>query len=144
MARAPAYRDPEYQSTHYNLFANSITKPLPSVLPPDVDRPTFERAIARYKSVVGAEQVSQGDDLKEYIDPFELQEDAGTRLMPSAAVRPKNTDELKGILAVSNEFGIPVWTFSRGKNLGLVFSNPGFSFLLTSWAPYKTYKRLTS
>jgi FAD/FMN-containing dehydrogenase len=27
-------------------------------------------------------------------------------------------DELRQILAVANKYGIPVWTFSRGKNLG--------------------------
>jgi hypothetical protein len=44
--------------------------------------------------------------------------------MPSAAVRPKNVEELRGVLKISNEFGIPVWTFSRGKNLGSVRSSP--------------------
>jgi FAD/FMN-containing dehydrogenase len=44
--------------------------------------------------------------------------------MPSAAVRPKNVEELRGVLKISNEFGIPVWTFSRGKNLGSVKSSP--------------------
>jgi hypothetical protein len=114
------YLDPEYQSTHYNLFKDSITVPLKSVLPPEVSRDAFVKAIGRYKAVVGDAQVYEGDALTEYIDPYELHEAEGTRRMPSAAVRPKTVEELREVLKISNEFGIPVWTFSRGKNLGLV------------------------
>jgi hypothetical protein len=66
---APAYLDEEYQSTHYNLFKDSITVPLKSVLPPGVTRQDFEKAIQQYKGVVGDDQVYQGDGLTEYIDP---------------------------------------------------------------------------
>lgn len=113
-----AYLNDEYQSTHFNLFKESITVPLEAVLPPGVEQSAFDDAIKRYKSAVGEDQVLQGEDLTEYIDPYELREEEGKRKMPSAAVRPKNIDELKEVLKVSNEFGIPVWTFSRGKNLG--------------------------
>lgn len=122
MSRSPAaaYADEEYQSTHSSLFRNSITTPLPCVLPPGLSQTTFDMALKQYKAVVGADQVYHGpDELVEYIDPYELHEgDAGARKVPSAAVRPKNVDELRRVLAVSGEFGIPVWTFSRGKNLG--------------------------
>lgn len=117
-----AYLDNDYQNTHYNLFKDSITVPLKAVLPPGVPQETFVNAIEKYKAAVGSGQVLQGNDLTEYIDPYELQEAEGTRKMPSAAVRPANTEELKQVLKVSNEYGIPVWTFSRGKNLGLVIS----------------------
>jgi hypothetical protein len=119
---AATYLDTEYQSTHYNLFKDSITVPLKSVLPPGVIRDGFDKAIRQYKDVVGDDQVYQGDELKEYIDPYELHELEGTRRMPSAAVRPKNVEELRGVVNISNDFGIPVWTFSRGKNLGYVNS----------------------
>ncbi|KAH6866497.1 hypothetical protein BKA58DRAFT_205548 [Alternaria rosae] len=118
MTPSPMYIDPEYQSTHFNLFKDSITVPLKSVLPPGVSRDAFDKAIARYKGVVGDAQVCLGDALTEYIDPYELHEEEGTRKMPSAAVRPKNIEELRDVLKISNEYGIPVWTFSRGKNLG--------------------------
>lgn len=113
-----AYIDQEYQSTHYNLFKDSITVPLQSVLPPGVTQDAFDATLQKYRDVVGKEQVYHGDDLAEYIDPYELHEAEGARKMPSAAVRPKNIEELKGVLEISNQFGIPVWTFSRGKNFG--------------------------
>jgi hypothetical protein len=113
-----AYLDNEYQSTHYNLFKESITVPLKPVLPPGIQQDAFDNAIRQYRTAVGEDQVLEGDNLTEYIDPYELQESEGTRKMPSAAVRPGNIEELKEVLRISNEFGIPVWTFSRGKNLG--------------------------
>lgn len=120
MPPAPAYKDPTYQSTHSTLFGDSVTTPIASVLPPGISRATFDAALVRYKDVVGVDQVYHGaEGLVEYIDPYELHErDARERKVPSAAVRPKNIDELRKVLEVSGEFGIPVWTFSRGKNLG--------------------------
>jgi hypothetical protein len=115
---SPAYLDKTYQSTHHNLFRNSITTPLEPVLPPGVSKENFNTAIRRFKDVVGDDQVYQDDALAEYIDPYELHEAEGKRKMPSAAVRPCNVEELRDILKISNEFGIPVWAFSRGKNLG--------------------------
>jgi hypothetical protein len=115
-----AYLDNEYQSTHYNLFKDSITVSLKPVLPPDLQQSTFDNAIKEYKTAVGEDQVLEGDDLTEYIDPYELQEAEGTRKMPSAAVRPGSIEELQEVLKVSNKYCIPVWTFSRGKNLGWV------------------------
>lgn len=113
-----AYLDNEYQSTHYNLFKESITVALKPVLPPNVQQDAFDDAIQKYKNAIGEDQVLQGNDLTEYIDPYELQEAEGARKMPSAAVRPGDIDELKEVLKISNDCGIPVWTFSRGKNLG--------------------------
>jgi hypothetical protein len=113
-----AYLDEEYQATHYNLFKESITVSLKPVLPPGLQQETFDNAIREYKAAVGEGQVLEGDDLTEYIDPYELQEAEGTRKMPSAAVRPRTIEELREVLKVSNKYSIPVWTFSRGKNLG--------------------------
>lgn len=31
---------------------------------------------------------------------------------------PATVDELQGVLKIANKYGIPVWTFSRGKNIG--------------------------
>lgn len=115
---SPAYTDEEYQSTHYDLFKNSITAPLKTVLPAGISQTSFDAAIEKYRNVVGHDEVCLTNDLAEYIDPYELHEAEGKRKIPSAAIRPKNIEELREVLKISNEFGIPVWTFSRGKNLG--------------------------
>lgn len=118
MTPLPAYINPEYQSTHYNLFKDSVTVPLKSVLPPGIDRDAFDTAIKRYKSIVGDAQVYQGDALTEYIDPYELHEAEGTRRMPSAAVRPKNVEELREVLKISNESPYQCGHFQEAKTLG--------------------------
>jgi hypothetical protein len=113
-----AYKNKEYQTTHHDLFKNSLTLPLKPVLPPGVTRYAFDAAILQYMAIVGWDQALQGNALTEYIDPYELDEADGKRKIPSAAVRPKNVEELRKVLAVSNQYSVPVWTFSRGKNLG--------------------------
>ena len=78
----------------------------------------MQRSRNTYQNAVGHDQVYLGNYLAEYIDPYELHEAEGKRRIPSAAVRPKNVEELREVLRISNVNGIPVWTFSRGKNLG--------------------------
>ncbi|EOD51333.1 putative 4-cresol dehydrogenase protein [Neofusicoccum parvum UCRNP2] len=112
------YHDPEYQQTHRTLHSNSLTRPLEPVLPPGVSQADFDRAIKEYASIVSEDGVFTGQALEDYIDPYELWEAEGKRRMPSGAVCPRSIEELRGVLAISNKYGIPVWTFSRGKNLG--------------------------
>ncbi|KIW98341.1 uncharacterized protein Z519_00001 [Cladophialophora bantiana CBS 173.52] len=112
------YNDPEYQLNHQNLFSQALLCPLKNVLPPGVDQAQFDRAIVEFEDAVGKDNVFRGEALEEYVDPYELWEEEGRRKMPSAAVCPSSTEELREVLAVANKSSIPVWTFSRGKNLG--------------------------
>lgn len=116
----PTYRNVEHQDVHVNLFRESITAPLEVIRPLGLTQYAFDAAIMQYMAIVGHDQVLQSNALAEYIDPYELYEAEGKRKMPSAAVRPKNVEELRRVLKISNEYSIPVWTFSRGKNLGYV------------------------
>lgn len=49
-----------------------------------------------------------------YEDPFPM----GETHVPSGAVRPATVDELRKVIRLANEKSIPLWVFSRGKNLG--------------------------
>lgn len=80
------YKDPEYQKTHFNLFSESLTRPLEKVLPPGVTQADFDAAVASLKQAVGPEHVMTGESLVEYIDPYELFEDPFRRKIPSGAV----------------------------------------------------------
>lgn len=80
------YEDPEYQSTHSNLFNGSLTRPLEAVLPPGVTQTDFDAAIIKLEDVLGKEHVFTGKSLIEYIDPYELQEEPSRRKIPSGAV----------------------------------------------------------
>ncbi|KAH9215938.1 glycolate oxidase [Leptodontidium sp. 2 PMI_412] len=112
------YTDPEYNSTHHKLFAKSLIRPLEIFLPPGVTQANFDTAIDKFKETLGHEYVYVGNALTEYIDPYELQEKPSRRKVPSGAVCPATVSELQSVLKIANEFKIPVWTFSRGKNLG--------------------------
>lgn len=146
--RQRKYQDAQYQDVHINLFSKSIIRPLKPVLPPGVSQGEFDLAIKEWSDVVGSHNVFSGQDVQEYIDPYELNEDAANRRVPSGAVwyaaaaypfvienadrdaSPSTLEEAKRVLRIANKFKIPLWTFSRGKNLGFV-SIFGKKFQLT-------------
>jgi len=80
------YSDPEYQNTHRNLFSEALLQPLQEVLPPGVDKSSFDAAVREFRDVVGDNQVILGNGLEEYVDPYELWEYEGRRKMPSCAI----------------------------------------------------------
>ncbi|KAJ3571026.1 hypothetical protein NPX13_g5522 [Xylaria arbuscula] len=114
----PAYADPTYQTAHEEVFSKPLTKEIETVLPPSVSKDDFARAIKKATEVLGKDSVFTGDDLKYYIDPYDIPEVGRVRNIPSAAVCPSSVEELQRFLKVANEYSIAVWTFSRGKNLG--------------------------
>jgi FAD/FMN-containing dehydrogenase len=61
-----------------------------------------------------------------YGDPFSV---AATN-EPSGAVRPKTVEEVQEIVKLANKHKIPLWTVSRGKNLGYVISLLFLSYIL--------------
>ncbi|KAL2825821.1 hypothetical protein BDW59DRAFT_179796 [Aspergillus cavernicola] len=93
------YSDPEYEAAHRQTFAAPKAK-IPTVLP-----------------IVAS--VFVGEALAHYVDPYDVYEDnESRRRVPRAAVTPGSLDELRQVLKIANKHGIPLWTFSRGKNLG--------------------------
>ncbi|KAH8901818.1 FAD-linked oxidase-like protein [Coniochaeta sp. PMI_546] len=113
------YSDPEYERAHRATFAPPQRNPLKPVLPPGVRDSDFSQAIQDFIGVVGERNVFIGEALSDYVDPYDIWEaDEQKRKMPSAAVCPASTEELQSILRIANKFAIPLWTFSRGKNLG--------------------------
>ena len=112
------YQDAEYQNAHNDLYLGISIDAPPKVLPPGVDQETFDQAIDDFLDILGEQSVFTGEALRDYVDPYEIQAPNVERKIPSAAVCPSSTEQLQAILAVANKHGIPVWTFSRGKNIG--------------------------
>jgi len=79
------YEDPIYQQTHRQLFSESLTAPLEQVLPPGVTKVDFDRVIQEFEAALGKGSVYKGQSMEDYIDPYELDEAAGKRKIPSAA-----------------------------------------------------------
>jgi 4-cresol dehydrogenase (hydroxylating) flavoprotein subunit len=86
-------------------------------LPLRVTEKEFARALAAFRSVVGAEWVLATDeDRATYRDIYRPANE--TRHVPSAAVVPQSAEQVQAILRLANEFKTPVWPISRGKNMG--------------------------
>jgi 4-cresol dehydrogenase (hydroxylating) len=85
------------------------------ILPPEVSGATFDRAIAGWTAIVGAQYVvTSGTGLASYRDPFAI--GPADAFAASAALLPASVDEIRAILRIANEFRIPLWTVSTGRN----------------------------
>ena len=94
------------------------------VLPPGFSEQAFDEALDTISKVVGSENVSRdasngnlpgpsGEVI--YGDVWPMSEVART---PSGAIRPATTEEVQKVVKAAAEYGLPLWTISRGKNLG--------------------------
>ena len=85
-------------------------------LPPGVSASQLDRALKAFAKVVGDEWVLSTDlDRDTYLDHFAVDEAAHAA---AAAVVPLTAEQVQGVLRVANEFKIPLWPISRGKNFG--------------------------
>lgn len=82
----PRYADPIYQAAHDDTFSHPIIKEIPAVLPPGVSQEDFDTALDRIAVALGEHAVFRGEKLKEYVDPYEIQEENHDRKIPGAAV----------------------------------------------------------
>jgi len=95
------------------------------ILPPGVSEGDFLAAIEEFKSVVGdhvdiidLDALSEGDyhnnpkthDLYYFLEEKEL--------VASAVVRPASTEEVQSVVKIANQYKIPLWISSIGRNLG--------------------------
>jgi 4-cresol dehydrogenase (hydroxylating) flavoprotein subunit len=69
----------------------------------------------RFIAALGADNVLFGDaeELDNYLDPFGFR----PPVRPAGVVRPSTVDEVQRVLEIAREYGIPLWTVSRGRNL---------------------------
>lgn len=73
-----------------------------------------ELFLDRAAEIVGEENVVRPEADQAYIDPYPL----NPGRTPWPGVRPANTAEVQAVVRLANELQVPLWTFSRGKNLG--------------------------
>ncbi len=86
-----------------------------AVLPPGIDQPTFDNALAECRQAIGAEWVLTTPlDRASYLDPFDIGDQ--DEHANAAALAPASVDQLKAILAIANRHRIPLWPVSMGKN----------------------------
>jgi len=83
-AREPTYADLAYQAAHEDTFSHPLTVDVESILPPGISRESFDSALTELTGVTDA--VFTGDDIKDYVDPYEIPEAVNQRKIPCAAV----------------------------------------------------------
>ena len=96
------------------------------ILPPGMDRAALEAALRAFAAEIGSKWVLWSeDDLIPYHDAYGFEEPVAH--VPGAAIAPANTQELRAVLRIANEHGVPLWPVSRGKNYGYGGAAPRMS-----------------
>lgn len=123
----------DVQQAHDRVFEQGRSVP-EQRFPPGMAETQFSDVTQNLKAIVGDDQVHTGESLLHFSDPFSPH----TENFPSAAVwcvkkswsliayskrltassSPASVEGIKKILALANRTHFPLWTISRGKNLG--------------------------
>ena len=86
-------------------------------LPPNVSPAQFSAALKAFEGVVGKGWLMASDaDRDAYSDLYAPGSEA--QWPASAAVAPASTEEVQAIVRIANQYKVPLWPVSRGKNLG--------------------------
>ena len=99
----------------------------PLILPPGIDSETFKNFTLKLADAVGQENVTvitkdEELDQESYLDPSKAHDMyyilEKQYFVSSAIVAPRNAADVQAVMRLCNEFEIPVWPFSIGRNLG--------------------------
>jgi (+)-pinoresinol hydroxylase len=94
-------------------------------LPPGVNGKDFADALRQFEEAVGKEWVFSSEaDTDLYRDSYSPFWHEPEEPIPSAAVAPESVEQIQKVLKVANEYKIPLWTISTGKNLAYGGSAP--------------------
>ncbi|KAK6440359.1 hypothetical protein LTR95_003419 [Oleoguttula sp. CCFEE 5521] len=105
----------------------------PLTLPPRTSLEKFKDFMLRVNDVVGSENatvISSDAELQheDYLDPSKAYDMYHVTpkefFVSSAVVAPRNVPEVQDIVRLANEFEIPLWPFSVGRNVGYGGSAP--------------------
>ena len=88
-------------------------------IPSGVKETDFRAALGKFSRIVGSEWVFvEKEDTDLYRDAYSPRWGEDNDLTASAAVAPTSTQQVQAIMKVCNEYRIPIFAFSTGKNLG--------------------------
>jgi 4-cresol dehydrogenase (hydroxylating) flavoprotein subunit len=73
-------------------------------------------AFRAFAAAIGKDHVMMSeDDRIAYSDHFAADEE---KHQPSAAIAPANAEEVRAVVRIANQYRVPLWPISRGKNFG--------------------------
>ncbi len=88
-----------------------------AILPPGVSADALDSAIRAFRATVGeAGGFVSDDDLSAYHDYYSLIPEEADQLWPAAAVAPTTVEQVQAIVRTANEYKIPLFPISTGKN----------------------------
>lgn len=97
-------------------------------LPPNVSAARFDAAVRRFQSVVGADWVFTSDaDVNLYRDAYSPFYGEEEEYIPSGGIGPNSVEQVQEIVRIANEYRIPLWPVSTGRNLGYGGAAPAMS-----------------
>ncbi|KAF5691056.1 vanillyl-alcohol oxidase [Fusarium globosum] len=101
------------------------------VLPPGIGPSEHRRFFDELAKVVGDTNISRDASIGALLGPHQQQSYGDPyaivnqdQHLPSGAVRPASVEEVQQVLRLANQFSVPLWTVSRGRNLGYGGSAP--------------------
>ena len=98
------------------------------MLPPGVNSKDFSDALKQFEAAVGKEWVFTSDeDVALYRDAYSPFWGEPEERVASAAVAPGKVEDVQAVMKIANEYKIPVYPISTGKNLGYGGSAPNLS-----------------
>ncbi len=93
--------------------------------PPGVSQPDFDRAVREFEAAIGSDWVFTDEaDVDLYRDAYSPLWGEEEEKIPSIALAPQSAEEVQALMRICNEFRIPVYPVSTGKNLGYGGSAP--------------------
>jgi 4-cresol dehydrogenase (hydroxylating) len=97
-------------------------------LPPGVSPRDFNRALSAWRDTVGAEWVfTSADDVALYRDAYSPYWDEPEERVASAAVAPSTLEQVQAVVRVANQYRVPLYAISTGRNLAYGGSAPVYS-----------------
>jgi len=97
-------------------------------VPPGVSPTDFAAALAQFEQAVGKEWVFTSDeDVALYRDAYSPFIGEPDEIVASAAVAPDTVEQVQQVVKIANNYKVPIYTISTGKNLGYGGSAPVLS-----------------
>jgi 4-cresol dehydrogenase (hydroxylating) len=99
-----------------------------TTLPPGVSAAAFQSALRAFQSTVGADWVfSSPEDIELYRDAYSILWGEKEERVASAAVAPATVEQVQAVVRIANQYRIPLYAISTGRNLTYGGSAPNYS-----------------
>lgn len=98
------------------------------IMPPGVSAADWKRVLEGFRAAVGDQWVFTSDeDVALYRDAYSPYWDEKDERMASAAVAPATVEQVQAVVRIANQFSVPLFSISTGKNVGYGGSAPNLS-----------------